>query len=166
MRAHLAAGFLAFVENLRRGFDHKSRALQCRRNRYQNGEAILPSSVALERAVDSKAVATNRLDLPYIREEKLRHRPLHFAYFPPRMAREYRGTLRTVGNLNSAFRKTFRFRAAPLVRIETRAQRNSGSSYCFARKTTDAIHISAPITAAIKHTTIRNIHHALIGFPL
>jgi len=91
-------------------------------------------------------------------ERSIRWRPVgqrHFE-FPPHKAREQRRRSRTVGNLNSAFRKTFRFRAAPCSHSVQRA------SYS-ARKTTDVIHISRPATAAITTTIIKSSQSKLMG---
>jgi len=70
-------------------------------------------------------------------------------YVPPHKTRLHHGPLQIVGNLNHGFVGIFRFRAAPLVRIETRAHPR-------ARKTTDVIHISRPATAAITTTIIKS----------
>ena len=83
-------------------------------------------------------------------ERSIRWRPVgqrHF-YFPPHKALENHRTLRTVGNLNHSFVGIFLLRAAPCAR--------AGSSHPRARKTTDAIHISRPTTAAITTTIIKS----------
>lgn len=78
-------------ENIQ-GFDHEARSLHCGCYRNQRRETILPSGSALDAAINSDAIAADRFDPSYAREEKFWNAFFHFDDLYPKVGNHQRTT--------------------------------------------------------------------------
>ena len=73
---------VTFVEYFGRRLDHKPGTLLSGCDRHQDCKAIFPTSVSLEAAIDSDAIASDGLDLADARKEYLRDSTVFHTEYP------------------------------------------------------------------------------------